>query len=60
MLWNQWTTSRRFQGRLPCVLCRLPHEVDSVEHYMFCPKVRLLAESFENSRTKRAMLPLTR
>ena len=43
MLWNGWTTSRRFQGQARCIICGLEGNRDAIEHYPFCPQVRLVA-----------------
>ena len=45
-MWNRWTTARRFQGAGTCVLCRVPHTQDSIEHYAKCPVVKRLAAQF--------------
>ena len=45
-MWDRWTTARRFQGAGMCVLCRVPHTQDSIEHYAKCPVVKRLAAQF--------------
>ena len=42
--WNSWPTRRRFQQDGPCLLCGKEHG-DEIEHYAYCPQVRLWAGS---------------
>ena len=45
ILWNRWTTARRFQQVRGCVLGCPPRSSDSVEHYAYCPALRQAAHS---------------
>ena len=42
LLWNGWTTGRRFQRRERCVICGGDSKEDSLEH-CFCPVMRRVA-----------------
>ena len=53
MLWNGWTTSRRFQRRDKCVICGKEGTADSIEHYLLCHLSQLLATNIFRMRHSR-------
>eukprot|EP00972_Heterocapsa_arctica_P008886 1303721-Heterocapsa_arctica.AAC.1 len=64
LLWNRWTTARRFQGVAACVLC-CTHGDDAIEHYVGCRVVRAagwkaLKLVGDYPERKRAMLSVSR
>ena len=43
-LFNRWTTSRRFQQKLTCSLCRREGTEDSLEHFFFCGRTKVILQ----------------
>eukprot|EP00400_MALV-I_sp_L67-5_P000289 gene289-782_t len=59
LLWNGWTTQRRFQRSRRCVMCNEPQITDAIEHYICCKHTqRLMKEYATAGECLRAMFVL--